>query len=202
MDEQLEFQTAGEETGVLPAQTLSPHGGEGEPQAVEEAPEEAVNAPDAGLPDALPQSAELTAPSEREPEVPPSLRDVREPCLEQGDREAGEGGPPRDRYAEWRELAEAHPEVVGRELPADIYAAISQSDLPPLRVYESMMLQKQNEQIAALQQEIATLRQNAENSARAPVVAAAGGPDSEPGDSFMKGFVSYFQGTADRDSSH
>ena len=82
--------------------------------------------------------------------------------------------------------------MVGRELPADIYAAISQSDLPPLRVYESMMLQKQNEQIAALQQEIATLRQNAENSARAPVVAAAGGPDSEPGDSFMKGFVSYF----------
>ena len=183
MDEQLEFQTAGEEAGVLPAQTLSPHGGEGEPQAVEEASEEAVNAPDAGLSDALPQSAELTA---------PSLRDVREPCLEQGDREAVEGVPPRDRYAEWRELAEAHPEVVGRELPADIYAAISQSDLPPLRVYESMMLQKQNEQIAALQQEIATLRQNAENSARAPVVAAAGGPDSEPGDSFMKGFVSYF----------
>ena len=183
MDEQLEFQTAGEETGVLPAQTLSPHGGEGEPQAVEEASEEAVNAPNAGLSDALPQSAELTA---------PSLRDVRELCLEQGNREAGEGVPPRDRYAEWRELAEAHPEVVGRELPADIYAAISQSDLPPLRVYESMMLQKQNEQIAALQQEIATLRQNAENSARAPVVAAAGGPDSEPGDSFMKGFVSYF----------
>ena|GEM_PF-5635266 len=184
MDEQLEFQTAGEETGVLPAQTLSPHGGEGEPQAVEEASEEAVNAPDAGLSDALPQSAELTAPSEREPDLPPSLR--------VGDREAGEGGPPRDRYAEWRELAEAHPEVVGRELPADIYAAISQSDLPPLRVYESMMLQKQADQISALQQEIATLRQNAENSARAPVVAAAGGPDSEPGDSFMKGFVSYF----------
>ena len=154
--------------------------------------EEAENASDAGLCDALPQSAELTAPSEREPELPPSLRDVREPCLEQGDREAEKGVPPRDRYAEWRELAEAHPEVVGRELPADIYAAISQSDLPPLRVYESMMLQKQNEQIAALQQEIATLRQNAENSARAPVVAAAGGPDSEPGDSFMKGFVSYF----------
>ena len=121
----------------------------------------------------------------------------------------GEGGPPstavdevfppagenivqsRDYYAEWQELAEAHPEVVGKELPEDIYQACMQSDLPPLRVYESMMLQKQNEQIAALQQEIATLRQNAENTARAPVVAAAEGPANEPEDLFMKGFNSY-----------
>ena len=98
---------------------------------------------------------------------------------------------PRDYYAEWQELAEAHPEVVGKELPEDIYQACMQSDLPPLRVYESMMLQKQNEQIAALQQEIATLRQNAENTARAPVVAAAEGPANEPEDLFMKGFNSY-----------
>ena len=207
MDEQLEntIERGGDHAAIHEKTAVSPADGEINEEADKEAEteslqqvntgsptEEAVNAPDAGLSDALPQSAELTDPSEKEPESPPSLRDVREPCLEQGDREAGEGVPPRDRYAEWRELAEAHPEVVGRELPADIYAAISQSDLPPLRVYESMMLQKQNEQIAALQQEIATLRQNAENSARAPVVAAAGGPDSEPGDSFMKGFVSYF----------
>ena len=97
----------------------------------------------------------------------------------------------RDYYAEWQELAEAHPEVVGKELPEDIYQACMQSDLPPLRVYESMMLQKQSEQIAALQQEIATLRQNAENTARAPVVAAAEGPANEPEDLFMKGFNSY-----------
>ena len=98
---------------------------------------------------------------------------------------------PRNYYAEWQELAEAHPEVVGKELPEDIYQACMQSELPPLRVYESMMLQKQAEQISALQQEIATLRQNAENSARAPVMAAAGGPDSEPEDLFLKGFNSY-----------
>ena len=98
---------------------------------------------------------------------------------------------PRNYYAEWQELAEAHPEVVGKELPEDIYQACMRSELPPLRVYESMMLQKQNEQIAALQQEIATLRQNAENTARAPVSAAAGGPDSEPEDLFLKGFNSY-----------
>ena len=97
----------------------------------------------------------------------------------------------RDYYAEWKELAEAHPEVVGKELPEDIYQACMQSDLPPLRVYESMMLQKQADQISALQQEIATLRQNAENTARAPVVAAAEGPANEPEDLFMKGFNSY-----------
>ena len=98
---------------------------------------------------------------------------------------------PRDYYAEWQELAEAHPEVVGKELPEDIYQACMQSELPPLRVYESMMLQKQADQISALQQEIATLRQNAENTARAPVVAAAEGPANEPEDLFMKGFNSY-----------
>ncbi len=97
----------------------------------------------------------------------------------------------RDYYAEWMELAEAHPEVVGKDLPEDIYQACMQSDLPPLRVYESMMLQKQADQISALQQEIATLRQNAENTARAPVVAAAEGPANEPEDLFMKGFNSY-----------
>ena len=119
------------------------------------------------------------------------------PCGEGGealaetDEVTSEGPPPRNYYAEWQELAEAHPEVVGKELPEDIYQACMQSELPPLRVYESMMLQKQAEQISALQQEIATLRQNAENTARAPVSAAAGGPDSEPEDLFLKGFNSY-----------
>ena len=105
--------------------------------------------------------------------------------------EEGRGSESRDYYAEWKELAEAHPEVVGKDLPEDIYQACMQSDLPPLRVYESMMLQKQADQISALQQEIATLRQNAENTARAPVVAAAEGPANEPEDLFMKGFNSY-----------
>ena len=47
------------------------------------------------------------------------------------------------------------------------------------------------EQIAALQQEIATLRQNAENTARAPVSASAGSPENAPEDQFMQGFNSY-----------
>ena len=98
---------------------------------------------------------------------------------------------PRNHYAEWQELAAAHPEVVGKELPEDIYQECMRSELPPLRVYESMMLRKQAEQIAALRQEIATLRQNAENTARAPVSASAGSPENAPEDQFMQGFNSY-----------
>ena len=119
-------------------------------------------------------------------------RGVTEPQRD-GDHASGGGvsESPRNYYAEWQELAEAHPEVVGKELPEDIYQECMRSELPPLRVYESMMLRKQAEQISALQQEIATLRQNAENTARAPVSAAAGSPENEPEDQFMQGFNSY-----------
>ena len=132
--------------------------------------------------------AELSASEDKDN---PEGDDSCPPCLKGDVSEADRGIPPRNYFAEWQELAEAHPEVVGKELPEDIYQACMQSELPPLRIYESMMLQKQAEQISALQQEIATLRQNAENTARAPVSAAAGGPDSEPEDLFLKGFNSY-----------
>ena len=198
MDEQLEntIERGGGHAAIHEETAVSPADGEISEETDKEAEteslqqvniesptEEAENVSDAGLSDALPQSAELTVPTEGEPESPPSLRE--------GAHEVGEGVPARDYYAEWQELAEAHPEVVGKELPEDIYQACMQSDLPPLRVYESMMLQKQADQISVLQQEIATLRQNAENTARAPVVAAAEGPANEPEDLFMKGFNSY-----------
>ena len=93
----------------------------------------------------------------------------------------------RDLTAEWRELAQAHPEVVGKELPEDIYRACMTSNLPPLRVYETMMLSKQAEEIESLKKEIATLRQNAETAARAPVSAVSGGGAfAEPEDPFIK----------------
>ena len=148
-------------------------------QGADEAPEEAVD-PEENQP--LPGMI-VQPPSKKNP-----------PLSGEGDHQNDGGGvlqPNRNIYAEWQELAEAHPEVVGKELPEDIYQACMQSELPPLRVYESMMLQKQADQISALQQEIATLRQNAENTARAPVVAAAEGPANEPEDLFMKGFNSY-----------
>ena len=95
-------------------------------------------------------------------------------------------------FAGWQELAKAHPEVVGKPLPDDIMKACVESGLPPLRVYESMMLVKQGEQIAALQQEIATLRQNAEAAQRAPVTAASlgGNEGNDPNDQFLREFNS------------
>ena len=193
MDEQLEhaLEGAGAETAVheeaavqVPSPDPTPEeatdtGGEETEMKTESPTEEAEKAPDAGLPAEVPAEQ---APDEATEE--PAGNEENQPL-------PGMVVQPRDYYAEWQELAEAHPEVVGKELPEDIYQACMQSDLPPLRVYESMMLQKQNEQIAALQQEIATLRQNAENTARAPVVAAAEGPANEPEDLFMKGFNSY-----------
>ena len=193
MDEQLEhaIEGAGAEANVheeaavqVPPQNPTPEktaetGGEETEVKTESPTEEAENAPDDGL------SAE--DPAEQEP-----VEAIEEPAGAVAEETVpGMVVQPRDYYAEWQELAEAHPEVVGKELPEDIYQACMQSELPPLRVYESMMLQKQADQISALQQEIATLRQNAENTARAPVVAAAEGPANEPEDLFMKGFNSY-----------
>ena len=190
MDEQLEQQAGRGEGEVLPeAEVSSPS---------EEAAEETAN--EAGIREKVNTEG---SPDEAEVVLDGELSDSEAPDIPSTH---GEGGPPdtavdevlqpeglaqRDYYAEWQELAEAHPEVIGKELPEDIYQACMQSELPPLRVYESMMLQKQSEQIAALQNEIATLRQNAENTARAPVSAAGGGPDNEPEDLFLKGFNSY-----------
>ena len=97
--------------------------------------------------------------------------------------------PPRNWELEWKELADAHPEVVGKELPEDIYKACLQGDKPPLRVYESMMLAKQAEEIETLKQQIATLRQNAESASRAPVSAVTGGGvGADPEDPFVAAF--------------
>ena len=219
MDEQLEnsIERGGDHAAIHEKTAVSPADGEINEEAdketkieslqqvnIESPTEEAVNAPDAGLSaeepadqgaDEAPEKSADTEENQPLPGMvvqPPSKKNP--PLSGEGDHQNDGGGvlqPNRNIYAEWQELAEAHPEVVGKELPEDIYQACMQSELPPLRVYESMMLQKQAVQISALQQEIATLRQNAENTARAPVVAAAEGPANEPEDLFMKGFNSY-----------
>ena len=186
MNEQLDQPIEGGTGEVLPEAAVSPAG--------EETAEEAVN--ETGSEEAEVNTESPTDENAENADSDAGLSSSEEePTQEEGPEETapdpGMVVQPRDYYAEWQELAEAHPEVVGKELPEDIYQACMQSELPPLRVYESMMLQKQAEQISALQQEIATLRQNAENTARAPVSAAAGGPDSEPEDLFLKGFNSY-----------
>ena len=218
MDEQLEHALEGngieaavhEEAAVqIPSPDPAPEeatqtGGEETEVKTESPTEEAEKAPDAGLSAEEPaeqepvEATEETAGTEENQPLPGMVvqpPQKKNPPLPGGGDHRYDGGgviqTNRNLYAEWQELAEAHPEVVGKELPEDIYQACMQSDLPPLRVYESMMLQKQADQITALQQEIATLRQNAENTARAPVVAAAEGPANEPEDLFMKGFNSY-----------
>ena len=101
--------------------------------------------------------------------------------------------PARNFEAEWKELADAHPELVGNQLPDDIMQACLNSTLPPIRVYESMMIVKQAAEIKALQEEIATLRQNAEAAAKAPVRATTPGgkTDTEAEDAFIRAFKSY-----------
>ena len=130
-----------------------------------------------------------------EPENAEPEADAENASADLNEDEIREEAPPEidpEVYARWQELAKAHPEVVGKPLPDDIMKACIESGLPPLRVYESMMLKKQGEQIAALQQEIAALRQNAEAAERAPVTAASlgGSEGNDPVDEFLRGFNS------------
>ena len=100
--------------------------------------------------------------------------------------------PVHDWESEWAELARAHPEVIGHEFPDDIYQACIESAEHPVRVYEQMMLAKKQEEIDDLRAQIATLKQNAEAAARAPVSASAGTVGAQEGeDPFLKAFNSY-----------
>ena len=102
------------------------------------------------------------------------------------------GSTERDLVAEWAELAKEHPEVIGKTLPNDIYEVCINSDRPPLRVYESMMLEKLTGEVARLQKENETLRQNAANSMRAPVTGVAGsGVKNDAEDDFIRGFNNF-----------
>ena len=100
--------------------------------------------------------------------------------------------PVHDWESEWAELARVHPEVIGQKLPDDIYQACIESAERPVRVYEQMMLAKKQEEIDDLRAQIATLKQNAEAAARAPVSASAGTVGAQEGeDPFLKAFNSY-----------
>jgi len=100
---------------------------------------------------------------------------------------------PRDYNAEWKELAEAHPEIVGTTLPEDIFQACIRSEKHPLQVYESMMLKRLQGEIAQLKQENDQLRQNASNAQRAPVsgTAAGGSTGKQEEDPFVTAFRRY-----------
>ena len=179
------MEAAALENPAAPAEDPSSEAGQPEAQPNTEQPSEERS--EGGIFDAEKQEADLNSPSPNSSdEVFPPAGDVL-PSSEEGKAEAE-----RDFAAEWRELAEAHPEVVGKELPEDIYRACMESELSPLRVYETMMLTKQAEEIESLRKEIATLRQNAETAARAPVSAVSDyGGSTEPEDLFARSFKSY-----------
>ena len=171
MEENMDIQAAPEAEAAI----------EAEPLAAEEVPVEEPN-------EVLPDESQVS-----EADIPEAGAEDN-PAESYGDESPVPPVPQIDPavYAGWQELAKAHPEVVGKPLPDDIMQACVQSGLPPLRVYESMMLKKQGEQIAALQQEIAALRQNAEAAQRAPVTAASlgGNEGNDPNDEFLRGFNS------------
>ena len=137
MDEQLEQPI---ERGGAEAQSeedvLSPAGEEAAKEAAERTdnPEAEINTESSAEENGTPDAELSAAQEEKSAEQKPVSEETTDP---------GMVVQPRNYYAEWQELAEAHPEVVGKELPEDIYQACMQSELPPLRVYESMMLQKQ-----------------------------------------------------------
>ena len=179
------MEAAALESAAAPAEDPSSEAGQPEAKTNPEQPSEENSG---GIFDAENAEADLNSPS------PNSSNEVFPPAgdLSAASQEGETVSPQRDFAAEWRELAEAHPEVVGKELPEDIYRACMESELPPLRVYETMMLSKQAEEIESLKKEIATLRQNAETAARAPVSAVSDyGGSTEPEDLFARSFKSY-----------
>ena len=124
------------------------------------------------MPESNPDAPEITVTETIEPEEVFTM----EPQIE------------RDWAKEFSDLAKAHPEATKSELPDDIWQAIHESSESAVRVYETMMLSKLTAEIDALRKENATLRHNAEASARAPVTAGNGSPNTKPEDEFLRGF--------------
>ena len=150
--------------------------------AIAEASAPASPATEASAPAALTAEASAPASPAAEAAIPTSHAD---------DQISDGNG--RDFEAEWRELAEAHPEIIGKTLPEDIFRACVKSGQPPLRVYESMMLQRLQGEIDRLRQENERLRQNETNARRAPVTGTAEGGEAacKEEDPFIAAFKRY-----------
>ena len=163
--------------------------------------EEAENREKAEIAENAELPGEETAPSGEQKNPLDRAQEKREREPQQGPEElpGSNAAPPahspaeRDRAAEWQALAEAHPEVVGTQLPEDIYRACMESSQPPLQVYESMMLKKLGAELETLKKENELLRRNAETAAHAPVTGTSGGsvPEAEPEDPFIRAFRDY-----------
>ena len=106
----------------------------------------------------------------------------------------------RDYVSEAKELLNAHPELVGKELPKEVYAAVQQPGVTLLQAYTEFKrkeaqaeAEKARSDAEKLRKENRILKNNADSADRAPVSGVSKGgraEDKDADDPFMKGFNS------------
>lgn len=106
----------------------------------------------------------------------------------------------RDYVSEARELLAAHPELAGKNLPQEVYAAASQPGTTLLQAYseyerkgERAEAEKARTEAERLRKENRILKNNADSADRAPVSGVSKGgraEDKDANDPFLKGFNS------------
>ena len=96
----------------------------------------------------------------------------------------------RDIESEVQELLNAHPELIGKELPDEVAKQAISSGERLLNVYQRYEQGSQAEKMKSLVKENQVLKQNAETANRAPVIGVTGQgmEGNEADDPFMKGF--------------
>lgn len=129
--------------------------------------------------------------------------DASSVTLQKGEPAPAQTTPPaRDFTAEARELLIARPELRGKELPAEVYAAVTDPNKTLLTAYldyERKVTQaeaeKNRNEAEKLRKENRILKNNADSADRAPVSGVSkGGRTEDKGsdDPFLKGFNSVF----------
>ena len=106
----------------------------------------------------------------------------------------------RDYVSEARELLDAHPELVGKQLPPEVYAATSKPGVSLLQAYteyerksSQAEAEKARRDAEKLRKENRILKNNADSADRAPVSGVSKGgraEDKEANDPFLAGFNS------------
>jgi len=106
----------------------------------------------------------------------------------------------RDYVSEAKELLNAYPDLVGKELPKEVYAAVQQPGVSLLQAYTEFKrkeaqaeAEKARSDAEKLRKENRILKNNADSADRAPVSGVSKGgraDDKDADDPFMKGFNS------------
>lgn len=102
--------------------------------------------------------------------------------------------PTRDFAAEISMLKAARPDLMGKQLPAEVIKACTDEKNPKhlMLAYAEYEMAQQKAEAEKLRKENEVLKQNAASAARAPVsgTSCGGAVDPEPEDDFLKGFNS------------